>query len=84
MYAPFSYGLPKNYEDIFNKFSKAQKSTDTISTKSFRNSQKLADFNEDPDPAWSPHITKRKSNPEKYVCNIKCFINGPKPYYTIA
>ena len=67
MYAPFSYGLPKNYEDIFNKFSKAQKPTDAIPTKSFRNSQKLAEYNEDPDPAWSPHILKRKSNQKKYV-----------------
>ena len=67
MYMPYIYGLPKNYEDIFNKFSKAQKSTDTISTKSFRNSQKLAEYNEDPDSAWSPHILKRKSNQKKYV-----------------
>ena len=79
MYAPYTYGLPKNYEDIFNKFSKIQKPTEAIHTKPFRNSQKLAVYNEDPNPAWSPHITKRKSNQKKYVCTaIKCFRNGPK------
>ena len=42
MYAPYTYGLPKNYEDIFNKFSKIQKPTEAIHKKPFRNSQKLA------------------------------------------
>ena len=61
MYAPYTYGLPKNYEDIFNKFSKIQQPTKPIHTK-------LAVCNEDPDPFWSPHITKRKSSQKKYVC----------------
>ena len=79
MYAPYTYGLPKNYEDIFNKFSKIQKPTEAIHTKPFRNSQKHAVYNEDPNPAWSPHITKRKSNQKKYVgLYLKCFRNGPK------
>ena len=79
MYAPYTYGLPKNYEDIFNKFSKIQKPTEAIHTKPFRNSQKLAVYNEDPNPAWSPHITKRKSNQKKYVgLYLKSFRNGPK------
>ena len=67
MYAPYTYGLPKNYEDIFNKFSKIQKPTKPIHTKPDRHSQKLAACNEDPDPSWSPHITKGKSNQKKYV-----------------
>ena len=67
MYAPYTYGLPKNYENVFNKFSKAQKPTDAIPTTSFRNSQNLAVYNEDPNPSWSPHLTKGKSNQKKYV-----------------
>ena len=79
MYAPYTYGLPKNYEDIFNKFSKIQKPTEPIPTKLFRNSQKLTVCNEDPDPFWSPHIAKRKSNQKKYVHRtIKCFRNESK------
>ena len=79
MYAPYTYGLPKNYEDVFNKFSKIQKPTKPIQMKPDRHSQKLAVCNEELDPAWSPHIAKRKSNQKKYVHSaIKCFKNGPK------
>ena len=70
MYAPYTYGLPKNYEDIFNKFSKIQKPTEAIHTKPERHSKKRAVCNEVPDPFWSPHITKRKSNQKKYVFKI--------------
>ena len=47
-----------------------------------KNSKKQKPTDENPDPYWSPHLTKRNSKPKRYVSrlstNMKCCTTGPK------